>query len=930
MPHAPDRGVRVLLRSLLAAALLIGLSGCGNDAGKLMDSAREYIAKGDGPAAVIQLRNVLQQTPEHGEARLLLGGLLLQQGDVLGAEKELRRALDYGQSATAVVPKLAETMLAMGQADALIKEFGGRQLDSPSAQASLRASVGDAQLRAGRIAQARAEYDAALSAQPGFAPARLGQAVLALYDGQRDMALAITDELLASDAQYARAHALRADLLLAQGDAAGAKQALQRALDADPGMTVARLALASQLIEERDFDAAAQQVAAGIKASRGDARLVLLDATIALRKNDRAAARSKVQQVLKVAPEHAPSLFLAGQIELADGNLASAQQHLRSALSRAPGHQGARRALTAAYLSAGQPARAMETLQPLLADIKSGDPRLLMLAGETFLASGDVKQATDFFSRASAGEAVKASAQMRLGQIALASGDPDAGMRQLESAAAIEGSGHQADLALIAAHLRRGELAKATAAARDLEKKQPQNPLSHHMLGVVATAAKDMKAARSHFETAVERSPTYLPSVAALASLDLADKRPEDARKRFQDVIARDPKNELGYLGLADVQSRTGAAQKDISDTIDRAVAANPQAVQARVAQVNLLLTHRDAKGALAAAQAALNALPDEARIVEALARAQEASGEYNQATETLQRLAKLQPESPQPLLQLAALHAKNRQFDRALDTLGRARRIAPDNVQVQAAVASMTLQAGRPEEALKEVKSLQAKSPKLAVAYSLESDIHAFRKDWPQAERAAREAVKLDPSNGFTAVKLHLAQTAIGNAALAEATARKWLVEHPRDQVVRMHLADVALRQKNYKAAMGLYQEIVAIAPSNMVALNNLAWAAGELGDARALDYAEQALKLAPNSASILDTVGVLHIKRGDAKKGITFIERARIAEPGRADIQLSYAKALIALGQKDAARKELEALAQRQDAFAGKEGIAALLKSL
>jgi cellulose synthase operon protein C len=109
--------------------------------------------------------------------------------------------------------------------------------------------------------------------------------------------------------------------------------------------------------------------------------------------------------------------------------------------------------LTAAYLSAGQAARAMETLQPLLADIKSGDPQLLMLAGETYLASGDIKQASDFFSRASAGEAVKASAQMRLGQIALASGDPDAGLRQLESAAAIEGSGHQADLALIAAHL---------------------------------------------------------------------------------------------------------------------------------------------------------------------------------------------------------------------------------------------------------------------------------------------------------------------------------------------------------------------------------------------------------------------------------------------------------------------------------------------
>ncbi len=921
---------RTVRRCVLAAILLGSLVGCGSDSGKLMDSAREYIAKGDVPAAVIQLRNVLQKTPENGEARLLLGNLLLRQGDVLAAEKELRRALEFGQTATAVLPKLAQAMLGLGQADTLIKEFGGLTLDSPPAHASLRASVGDAYLRMNKIAEARVAYEAALSSQPGFASARLGQAVLALYDGQPDNALAIADELVAADTRHARAHALRADMLLLKGDVAGAKQALQRAIEADPGMTVARLALVSQLIEERAYEEASRQVAASIKATRGDARLVLLDATIELRKNDRAAARAKVQQVLKVAPEHAPSLFLAGQIELADGNLASAQQHLRSALNRAPGHAGARRALTAAYLGAGQPARAMETLQPLLADSKSGDPRLLMLAGETYLANGDIKQASDFFSRASAGEAVKASAQMRLGQIALASGDPDAGLRQLESAAASEGSGHQADLALITAHLRRGGMTKASAAARALEKKQPKDPLSHHMLGVVATAAKEMKAARKHFEDAVERAPTYLPSIAALASLDLADKRPDDARKRFEDVIAREPRNELGYLGLADVQARTGAAAKDIGDTLQRAVAANPQAMQARVAQVNLLLSNRDVKNALVAAQSAVNALPDEPRVIEVLARAQESAGDYNQAAETLQRLAAKQPESPLPLLQLAALHGKNRQFERALDTLGRARRIAPDHPQVLGSIASTLLQAGRPDDALKEVRALQVKSPKLAAAFSLESDIHAFRKDWAQAERAAREALKLEPGSAVTAVKLHLAQTAAGKRALADSTVKNWLADHPRDQVVRMHLADVALRQKNYKSAVGLYQEIIAIAPSNVIALNNLAWSAGELGDARAIDYAERALKLAPTSASVLDTLGVLLIKRGDAKKGITYIEQARAAEPGRADIQLSYAKALIALGQKDAARKELEALSQRQDAFAGKDGIAAMLKSL
>jgi Flp pilus assembly protein TadD len=74
---------RALARRWLLATFLLGsLAGCGSDSGKLMDSARDYIAKGDGPAAVIQLRNVLQKTPENGEARLLLGELLLRQGDV--------------------------------------------------------------------------------------------------------------------------------------------------------------------------------------------------------------------------------------------------------------------------------------------------------------------------------------------------------------------------------------------------------------------------------------------------------------------------------------------------------------------------------------------------------------------------------------------------------------------------------------------------------------------------------------------------------------------------------------------------------------------------------------------------------------------------------------------------------------------------------
>ncbi|MCU0949487.1 MAG: PEP-CTERM system TPR-repeat protein PrsT [Burkholderiaceae bacterium] len=922
-------------RLALVTAIALTLGACGGDSPeKLMSSAKAYLAQGDEPAAVIQLRNVLQKNPQQGEARLLLGKALLRQGDPLAAEKELRRALEFGQPAAAVLPPLAQAMLELAQVDALIKEFGERKLDDAGAQAALRASVGDARLRLGRIDDARRDYEAALAAQPGLAQARLGQAVLALYDGKRDDARAIVEQVIAADARNARAHALRSDLLLAGGDSEGAKASLQRAIEADPRFTVARLAMVSLLLGENRLDEAGKQIEAGLKASRGDSRLVLMDATLAMRKGDRAGARSKVQQVLKVAPDHVPSLLLAGQIELADGQVASSQQHLRRALNRAPGHEGVRRTLAASYLRGGQPARALEALQPLIAETKALDPALLMLAGETYLANGDLKQATAYFSQASAGGVQKAAAQTRLGQIALASGDPDAGLKQLESAAAIEGSGHQADLALIAAHLRRNDFDKAAAAARALEKKAPNEPLSHHMLGVVAAARKDGKAAREHFGKAIELSPAYLPSLGALASLDLADKQPEAARKRFEALIARDAKNEVGYLGLAEIQGRTGASPQELADTLQRGIAAAPQSAALRIGLANLLLGSRDAKGALAAAQSAASALPNDARVLETLARAQDAAGDYNQSIDTLQKIVALQPEAPQPWQKMAAVHVKHRQFDRALDALRRAQRLVPDDgqvaAQIAASIASTAVLAGRPDEAIKEARTLQSRQPGRALGHAIEGEAHAVRKDWAQAERALRDALKLTPRDGALAVRLHAVYAAAGRAPEAAAHARKWLLDNPRDVALRMHLADVALRDRNHKAAFGLYQEVIGIAPDNVIAMNNLAWVAGELRDARAVGYAERALALAPNSASVLDTLGVLLVRQGEARRGMDYLERARAIEPNRPDLQLHHAQGLMAVGRKDEARKALEALAQRPESFPGKDTIPQLLKSL
>ena len=114
------------------------------------------------------------------------------------------------------------------------------------------------------------------------------------------------------------------------------------------------------------------------------------------------------------------------------------------------------------------------------------------------------------------------------------------------------------------------------------------------------------------------------------------------------------------------------------------------------------------------------------------------------------------------------------------------------------------------------------------------------------------------------------------------------------------------------------------------MVLLNNFAWTAGKLNDPRALEYAEKANRLAPNQAPVMDTLGVLLVEKGDANRGVELLRKAAELSPQAPGIRLNLAKGLIKVGQKDAARKELDELAKRGDKYPGQEEVARLIKTL
>jgi len=69
----------------------------------------------------------------------------------------------------------------------------------------------------------------------------------------------------------------------------------------------------------------------------------------------------------------------------------------------------------------------------------------------------------------------------------------------------------------------------------------------------------DNAGARNSFERALALDGKYHPALASLAALDVAEKKPDEARKRFEATIAADPRNHQARLGLAALLRHTGA-----------------------------------------------------------------------------------------------------------------------------------------------------------------------------------------------------------------------------------------------------------------------------------------------------------------------------------------------------------------------------------
>jgi len=900
-----------LSRTRVSASVLVCLgllAGCEKSATDELAKAKASLADKQPAAAVISLKNALAKDPKLAEARLLLGEQLLATGDVQGAAAELRRAMDLKLPIAQVGPPLATAMLATGQAQQLVALLQPQTFTDPAVIAQVQTTLALAHLSLGDLPAATAAVDKATTADPRSVPARLARARIALAGRNDAGALQQAEALLLEAPKDDSVWTFKGEVLERSPTRQDeAMAAYAKAVELNPKNYRALSSLVGLQLIRNDLPKAKQTLAA----MRTLAPKAFFTLYYAGRLNhlsgDYAAARSQFQAVLNLVPDNPVALLASGVNELKLNALVQAEAQLNRAVSLSPSNPAARYYLAQTSLKLGRPEQATAALAPLLA-AESPGPEVLLTAAQARLLQGDPKGADVLFNRAAKLHAKDANVRVAMALVNAAKGDTDTAVRELQLIAETS-EGTEADLRLISARVARNELDAALQAIDVLARKQPDNPAAQELRGQVLLKKKDAAGARSAFEAALKQNPHYLPAIANLAELDLIENKPEQAKKRLTDLAAREPGNANAQIAMASYATRTGASHAEVTGLLEKATRADPRDARARLLLIERHFVSGHAQAALEAAQAAVAAIPDNATLLDALARCQVRLGDSSQALSTYGKLQRVAPKEPAGYIGQATVLFGLNDLDGAAKSLQQLLAIQPRAIEAQRLLIGVAMKRKQVDKALTIARDLQREYPEQSFGWALEGEVQMDQARWPAAAGAFRTGLSKQRPEPL-APRLHTVLVKDGKTAEADKLVSSWTREHPQDIAFLHYLAESAFQAGNGAEAARRYEQILAAAPKNAGALNNLAWLMLQNKQAGAVAMAERAAAEAPDQADVLDTLAQAYAADKQYPKAVDALKRGINRALNPAPLQLTLAKIYLQANERDKAVAELERL--------------------
>jgi putative PEP-CTERM system TPR-repeat lipoprotein len=875
---------------------------------KQLAKARAYSEQGRHVSAIIELKRSLEGNPAQPEARFLLGGEMMEQGDMRNAEIELRKAMDGGLAPAQVLPRLVRSVLYQQKFNDVVSLVSNASIDVPEANAELQTMLGTAYFALGRPDAARDALDVAREMVPNYSGASIAKAEYLISQQDYQGAQALLSSIPDTDKEQAKLQALKGDIARALNKPADAVAAYQASLKRHPGDIVVRISLAQTYIDLGDLDHAQTVVQGLVKDAPINPIGHFLAALIAYERKDYPTAHEAITRSVQLVPTNIRTQLLAGAIAREIGDPLEAEAHLRAAIEIDPHNLESRILLARSYMDRREAAAAADVLTRAQQDAPTNQ-EVIALAAQAALALGNRATAAKIFDQVGVLQTADVNANLSAASLRFAAGNASAGFAQLAAAAKAAPSNTDIDVALVLSHLQVNQIDAARADWNRLHDREPNNARTYNVLAAIDRARGDPVAARRSMEKAVALDPHYYLAISDLAVLDIREHKIDDARARLKKYVDSTPQPTEALLLLSKIEELAGTPPATVQALLDKAHSADPRSEAVYEQMIGFRVRHNDLAGALATADDGLKIAPNNQQMLMSAGDIAMRLGKVDRAVALFSRLSALGKENPDYFVRLGMAQLALKLNEDALTSFRQGVKVAPQRFDVQVYTVESLIGANRIDEARRLLFDVTQASPNSPVVAEMDADIKLAAKQYPDAIAGYRAALSAHPSADL-AVKTGTALLLSKNRGAAKQFASDWLAQHPKDSGMWVFDAQIASSAKDYDRALSDYRKALDGRPNDPLILNNLAWLLDRHGDAQALVYAEKAHALAPDDANLSDTLGWMLVQQGSLKRGVQLLESASASAPQQVDIKLHLAKAQLKDGRNRDAKITLQAL--------------------
>jgi Flp pilus assembly protein TadD len=469
----------------------------------------------------------VRSDPNSAEAHLALARAQLMLEDGVGAEAELRRAVDAGQDIRQVHHLMAHALLLEGKPDQAIDEV--EQTDAPNRTYGLRIRA-RALTALGNFADAQASLTEAVRIAGNDAQVWTDVGRFRFAAGDLSGAVEASQRAVALDKGNIDALVLRGELVRTQFGLVAALPWFESALKLDPAYHDALIEYAATLGDAgRSVDMLAASRRA-LAARPGSAQALYLQAVLAARAGRYDLARDLVQRTGGTIDAMPGMLLLGGTLDLEQGANEQAIEKLRQLVNLQPMNLAARKLLAQAYLRSDAARNAIDMLRPLI-QRGDADPYALLLAARGFERLGERGPAAQLLDRA--------AFPARDGSTPFAADDSAA---VLAGPAAQDPNNPGTVVPLIRALVDSGDRTGALARAQAIAQANPGAPGSHVILGDMYMVIGRFDAAAAEYRSAATLRFDEPVMLRLVESLERSGRR-ADAAEALALFLSQNPAN---------------------------------------------------------------------------------------------------------------------------------------------------------------------------------------------------------------------------------------------------------------------------------------------------------------------------------------------------------------------------------------------------